>query len=255
MKRKVSFTLAMLLSTFLFCSTAFAGGWGPYFGWGTTSANVSFPDVIVTAAYSEFSAALTALNISLADVQALANEINTDVSFQNYSIGVMYDSAPVQDKLFNYRFTLAFDIASNLDLEGLAIPGLNTPIASIHLDESSKYGGSMTHTFGFSFVRTDILKWWIGPSIRICGNYWDEGVLKAGQLSLGGGGETGLNFHIGSLLSLCVSGGIHFNAVAVGGGTNEVGNLQWGYSPFYFIQTSVLFRTGSDRERLGGGDF
>jgi hypothetical protein len=186
-------------------------------------------------------------------IQALESA-DVDVSLNHLTFGIMYDSAPAQDKLMGYRGTLGFDIATDTKIEDATIAGFSLKEAlgffGLDLGENSNYGLSTNHTLTFGIIRTDRLKWWVGPGIGLTANYYDIGTIldiKAANLSVGGGGETGVNVHLGSSVTLCVGGGIHWRAFAYGGGADEVGSLVWGNGPLFFIQTSVLFRTGSDK--------
>jgi hypothetical protein len=171
------------------------------------------------------------------------------------TFGVIYESAPAQDKLLSYRGTLGFDIATSISVENVDIAGFSIDTLGLDLDGSSKYGLSTKHTLAFGIIQTDLIKWWAGPGIGLSFNYYskDRDILgttfnfQAANLSIGGGGETGVNIHLGQGLTLCVGGGIHWRAFAYGGGAEDVGSLVWGDGPFFFIETSLLFRTGPDR--------
>jgi hypothetical protein len=246
MKRRLCAGSAMILTIFLLHGSALAGGWGPYFSWGREEPSTGLPDFLIDQARQA----------GLPDdvIQAL-EAANIDVSLDHLSFGVMYESAPAQDRLFSYRGTLGFDIATSLSIENVEIAGISAPLAfGIDLDQSSKYGLSTNHTFAFGLVRTSRLKWWVGPGIGLTFNYYQPDLpaglhmdAEAGNLSIGGGGETGVNIHLGSTVTLCVGGGVHWRAFAYGGGTDVFGSMVWGNGPLYFIQTSLLFRTGADR--------
>jgi len=45
-------------------------------------------------------------------------------------------------------------------------------------------------------------------------------------------------------MTLCAGGGIHWRAFGLAAGSDDVGSLVWDNGPLYFIQVSLLFRTG-----------
>jgi hypothetical protein len=246
MKRRLCIVSIVILTLVLLKGPAFAGGWGPYFSWGQEKPNTGFPndaiDFLQDIGFPEY----VIQEVEAADV---------DISLTHLTFGVIYESAPAQDKLMSYRGTLGFDIATSVSFENVDIAGISIDMFGLDPDGSSKYGLSTKHTLAFGIIRTDLIKWWAGPGIGLSFNYYSkdrdiQGITfnyQAANLSVGGGGETGVNIHLGQALTLCVGGGIHWRAFAYGGGAEDVGSLVWGDGPFYFIETSLLFRTGPDR--------
>jgi len=246
MKRRLWIVSAVILTLFLSSGPAFAGGWGPYFSWGQEKPGTGIPGDIPFELPPAWQEALEAVDI--------------DMTLTHLTFGVMYESAPARDKLLSYRGTLGFDIATSLSVDSVSIPG-DFPIdpgdfgIDLDIGESSKYGLSTNHTLAFGIIRTDRLKWWVGPGIGLTFNYYDYTTefinipldAKAGNISIGGGAETGVNIHLGPGMTLCVGGGIHWRAFGLAIGSDDIGSLVWGNGPLYFIQTSLLFRTGPDR--------
>jgi hypothetical protein len=220
--------------------SALAGGVGPYFSWGREEPSGGLPG-----------GPLEDLPLPPELEQAL-KDVDIDMSLDHLTFGVIYDSAPARDKLMSYRGTLGFDISTGISVENINVLGLPIDVGGLALgvDETSAFGFSSNHTLAFGIIRTDRLKWWAGPGIGLSFNYYDVGTvfdIKAANVSIGGGGETGVNIHFGSNITLCVGGGIHWRAFAYGGDAGEIGSLVWGNGPMFFIQTSLLFRTGADR--------
>lgn len=245
MKRRLWIASAVILTVFLLNGPASAGGWGPYFSWGRDQPSTGFPNDIIDALR-----AIGAPEYLIQEVEAAS----LDVSVNHLTFGVIYESAPAQDKLLSYRGTLGFDIATSISIENIDIAGISIDTLGLDLDGSSKYGLSTKHTLAFGIIRTDLIKWWAGPGIGLSFDYYkDQEVfgttinVDAANLSIGGGGETGVNVQLGQGLTLCVGGGIHWRAFGFGGGSGSVGSLVWGDGPFFFIETSLLFRTGPDR--------
>jgi hypothetical protein len=245
MKARLWFASLTILTILLMAGPAFAGGWGPYFSWGRETPGTGIPSDLPIELPPEF--------------VGLLESVDIDVSLNHITFGIMYESAPARDKLFSYRATLGFDIATNLSIDDVSVPGFPISLSdlgvSLDLDETSKAGFSTNHTFAFGLIRTDRLKWWVGPGLGLTFNYYNYetdffGIpidAEGANVSIGGGAETGVNIHLGQAMTLCVGGGIHWRAFGLGGGSDDVGSLVWGNGPFFFIQTALLFRTGPDR--------
>ncbi len=247
MPRRILLTLTVAIGVCIFTQgNARAGGWGPYFSWGRDAPTTEIPDTLINE-----------LNARIPGIKEFVKPIDVDTRVNHLTFGVMYDSAPSRDKLLNYRFTLGFDLVTTISLESgrIDIPGLGpsdvTGIADqvgVDLDKTG-YGVTMGHTLGFGLVQEDFIKWWLGPGIRFNFNYYDLAKsFEGGNLSIGGGPETGINLHIWPDISICISGGIHWNAFAYGMGSKSqnLGSFVWGNGPFYFVQVSGLFHTGDD---------
>jgi hypothetical protein len=243
--RKGSFILATVLAIVAIHGSAFGGGWGPYFSWGRDEPSAGLPDFMIDR--------MRVAGWSSTLIEA-ARAVDIDMKLDHLTFGVLYDSAPSQDKLLSYRATLGFDVVPNFSFESVDVPGVGTfdisgfGSAGIDLDKTG-YGFTTTHTLGFGIVRTETLKWWVGPGIRLNINHYDlQGSFEAANLSIGGGGETGVNIHVSPDISLCLAGGIHWNAFGYAAGTGDIGSFVWGDGPFYFVQVGVLFHTGEDKE-------
>jgi hypothetical protein len=238
--------LTTVLTLLVFQGSAIAAGWGPYFSWSREEPGTGFPGDVIDELRN-----LGAPEDLIREVE----EATVDVTVDHLSFGILYESAPARDKLFSYRGTLGFDIATDISIEEIDIAGFSIGDLGIDLDESSTYGLSTKHTFAFGLIRTDLIKWWVGPGVGLTFNYYKKDQelfgttleFEAANLSIGGGGETGVNIHLGSLLTLCVGGGVHWRAFGFGGGSEDLGSFVWGNGPLYFVETSLLFRTGPDR--------
>lgn len=241
MKARGSFILAAALLAILLHGSAFAGGWGPFFSWGRDDPTAGFPDDVIDY--------LRDAGVP-PDIIEEAQQADLDFQIDHVTFGVLFDSAPSRDKLFNYRLALGFDISTKAEITGVSFPGIGVSLSGLagELDQNG-YGFSMNHTFGFAVVRTELIKWWVGPGLRLNFNYYNlDYDLEAANVFIGGGGETGVNIHVSPTISLCLGGGIHYNAFGYAAGTDELGSLVWGDGPFYFIQVGALFHTGSDRD-------
>ncbi len=255
MPRRILLTLTVAIGVCIFTQrNARAGGWGPYFSWGRDAPTTGIPDTLINQIDYIFRSLPRDI---LDEAKRLAERTDVDTRVNHLTFGVMYDSAPSRDKLLNYRFTLGFDLVTTISLESARInitgaePLDVTGIADrrgVDLDKTG-YGVTMGHTLGFGLVQEDFIKWWLGPGIRFNFNYYDLAKsFEGGNLSIGGGPETGINLHIRPDISICISGGIHWNAFAYGMGSKSqnLGSFVWGNGPFYFVQVSGLFHTGDD---------
>ena len=243
MKAKGCSLVAALLLLTAFSGNAFAGGWGPYFSWGRDQPSAGIPDFLLEEA----------ANIGIP--VALAEAVDLDFTLDHITFGLLYDSAPSRDKLFNYRGTFGFDLAIKTDIDAGGID-----LSSLGFDvDGNGYGLTTTHTFGFALVRTKLLKWWIGPGLRLNFNYYSYSShirnflgqnldIEAANLIIGGGADTGINLHISPTVSLSLGGGVHWNAFGYAAGSNDLGGFVWGNGPFYFIQVAALFHTGEDKD-------
>ncbi len=235
-------------------SPSHAGGWGPYFSWGRESPETEFPTDLLDSSLDVL--------IDPADLEAtktFLKELKLSKSTDHLTFGVLYESAPSQDRLFNYRFALGFDMATNTKLDDVdyGTSGITVNQGKMligDLEKASTYGFSMQHTFAVAPLRFKLLKWWIGPGIRINANYYNvnnsidiQSNIKALSICLGGGLDTGINFHLGSIASLSVSGGVHWTGYGYGESDASLGTIQFGDGPFYFFQTAILFHTTTDK--------
>lgn len=250
----------------------FAGGWGPHFSWSHDIPNTGIPGVVQDKVVQYAGAYLT--SAELITLQASMEEASLRFEMDHISFGALYDSAPARDQLSSIRLAFGVDFAISGKLT--ETPGIRTgnPVVDqyIHdnigyvgsLLDSTGYGGTFTFTYAFSPVRNDLLKWWVGPCVRINGNYYPLdvsvpafGTLQhGGSVALGGGVETGVNFHVTPSLSLGITGGFLWNAYGIGAAVEDAagsvssGSFFWGDGPMFLVQVSALFHTGEDRDAV-----
>ena len=252
MKYRVLASLLILWGIVLLQGQALAGGVGPFISLGRETPEGEFPTDLLRTYYEGYDPEI------LVQLEQQAQELKTENTIDHLTFGILYDSAPRQNKIFNNRVSLGFDIATktkveNVDEINLSTLGTNIPANAYSsivgdLDEPSTYGGSFQNTFAFAPIRLSLFKWWLGPGFRTNFNYYElNNKEEALGLSMGGGIETGLNLHLGSILSLCVSGGYHWMAYGYAAGDDNIGAIKWGNGPYYFIQAGILFHTGVDK--------
>ena len=172
------------------------------------------------------------------------NGVDSDADLAAWTIGFIFDTNPSRpDRVFAYRLKVGFSgLGSDLDNS---------------TGEFRVNGIVLDNTFGFGVHRTDKLRVWVGPSLRL-GRYWGDfenpstGTTTDAQLGeFGVGAAIGANFRVGDSLTLCVEGGGRWRSFFIGdtdtpGETSEshdvTGKFFGGYAG-----VSLLFRTGADR--------
>ncbi len=183
--------------------SAMAVGLGPYFGYERGSITLSEAD----------------------------SSVEYDLDADHFAFGFLLDTAPAQDKLFNYRLNIGMDIPTFKE----------TPW------EYSGYGFDMKHTFGFGFVRNSAVRVWAGPTIKI---YMDsvsaEGSDSFYVIGSGGGPELGVNINISGFMSIGIAGGYSFNYVIATGDT--IGDTLYGPEHMFYVQVAPIFHIGSDKD-------
>jgi len=146
-------------------------------------------------------------------------------------LGFVFDTAVAKDKLFNYRLQLGFEAWKDeseadeeLDLSGIA----------------------WTNDFGFGVLRTPNLRLWLGPELKLA---YVKGTLEASPdldmslLNFGIGPTIGVNFNVGSTLTLAVKTGYLFEFFSALGERSPFDDITYsGTSTTVFINFTLLFR-------------
>jgi hypothetical protein len=131
-----------------------------------------------------------------------APDSDADSDTSKLGFGFVLDTTVANDSLFNYRLNIgygkaAIDNEGNLDIEG----------KNYHL----------FNTFGFGVLRSELIRWWLGPQIGL-------GLVRGEYDSLSSdvdnrfttfyfsiGLVTGINFNIGEVVTLGIDGGYRIN--------------------------------------------
>ena len=144
-------------------------------------------------------------------------------------IGFVLDTAIATNRLFNYRLQLA--------------------IADVSYDNTDMDGFVLTNTFGFGVVRNSDLRFWIGPQVGF--KYLESKDAPDIELvTFDFGAATGLNYHIGSTISLTAEAGYK-----LGVGVADITSTASSTSDFdydinenrFFVNVGLLFRFGRDK--------
>ncbi len=151
--------------------------------------------------------------------------------------GFVLDTAVLKDRLFNYRLDIGFE-RFDADLG-------DTPVTA------ELVGIAADNSFGFGVLRTEKVRLWLGPRVRVAaygGDFNNDASIDIALVEFGVGGVFGANFKVGPTVVLGVETGIMFSGYA---GEREnafgVSNDFTGSSGNLFLNGVVLFRLGSDK--------
>lgn len=170
-------------------------------------------------------------------------DIDADGDLDGFRAGIVLDTAPKQHKIFNYRLNLGAS-KFDADWENIELDGTSTNLTAT----AEMTGGSMDHTFGFGVVRTDMVRLWLGPSIRLgyyTGELEDELDIK--MLEFGVAPVVGLNLNFGSLVTIGGTVGYLFSGFAgiIDDQTGDDVDLT-GTASTAFVNGVLMFRMGAD---------
>lgn len=134
------------------------------------------------------------------DYEHLSTERSFDYG-QSYGIGFVLDNNLGKDKLVNSRFNIEY-ISQNLS---------NTDFTGIPDETYSKW--NMASTLGFGVVRTQHLRFWIGPRFNVGFKNYDTpsgSTREDFQIFYGIAAATGLNYNINKHLSIGIEADYRF---------------------------------------------
>lgn len=124
-----------------------------------------------------------------------------------YGGGIIVDSNVAKDQLFGYRFSAGYEQYVLTD------PGSSNTSDPIHRF-------SMSHTFGFGMVRTDMVRLWAGPRLGLHYHYLHKAGYELDAIGADALLAFGLNINPGNIFTLFF----------------DVG---FGYMGFYTIKSKV----------------
>ncbi len=186
-----------------------------------------------------------------------------NTTIQHGYVGFTYDSAPFRtDTIFNYRCDLGLDIAKwKADDIGYSYNYFYFP--DIEMEDQTFWGLNHKSTFGLAIVRTENVRFWIGPSLRFymlfnsdawASQYsfdpYNTGNDDSGMLLAGGGGvETGVNIRISDGFGLSFSGGYNYLYHYYMDAGESLENIfgTHGSEHMFFVSVTPLFLLGGDR--------
>ena len=144
-------------------------------------------------------------------------------------IGFMLDTAIATNRLFNYRLQVA--------------------ITDVSYDNIEMDGFVLTNTFGFGVVRNSDLRFWIGPQVGF--KYLesnDDTDIELVTFDLGA--ATGLNYHIGSNISLTAEAGykLGYGGAVINSSSTSSDDFDYDINENrLFVNVGLLFRFGRDK--------
>lgn len=231
MKKPYFFIIGLLITAMVMISTnLFAFGMGGFFTISGGNYDWSFTD----GTYEESG--------DSGDLED--SDVGSSVSKKGF--GLMLDTAIAADRVFNYRLQFSYSSISidmEDDMEDMDVEGKEI---------------FLYNTFGFGVVRTQDVRFWLGPQFGIgyiSGEYDFSGsdYLDTNEFTVAGfnlGAIAGLNIHVGEVVSLAVDAGFRSNFLV---GTTEMSyeaidmkmeSVVSGSGIELFIDFGVLFRFG-----------
>jgi hypothetical protein len=131
--------------------------------------------------------------------------INQNFEADQFGGGFALDTAVAKDTLFNYRLNVGYQFTDRM-YEG-SFSGLPRKVES--------HGFSLNNIFGFGVYRSELMRVWLGPSIRFSTNFHSDfdgflGDVDVATIGVGGGLATGINFHTGTIGSASLSLGYQY---------------------------------------------
>lgn len=159
------------------------------------------------------------------------------------TVGVAFDSNLARDRLFNSRTDIGFHAALYADPTSSAVMGTGL-------------GGSLAWTLGLGLVRSEQMRLWLGPNLRLNADWYDASLFNTAgdhaDLQLGFGPQIGLNLHTGDSATVTISGvynykwGWNFLPDVSAGGTIPIGTIS--HRDHYLgINVAFFWRGGGDK--------
>jgi len=182
-------------------------------------------------------------------------DVTRDFEQGMWGIGLSYDSNIARDEPFNYRFKVGFRLGKRDydDDEEIVIPRETDSqdpdeIPLRFKPETKTLNGFTFHqTLGYGLLRDESYRFWVGPSMRLNVD-WQNIItnLDTIDVSVGGGPELGINYHINKRISL--SGSIAYNFMYLSQSFETTGEDRDfdGYQHLLGITFTVFWRTEDD---------
>lgn len=232
----MALTVALVIAAVMSPNGARAGGYGLYLE-------------------SEFSDASIDEKFSFSD-----DKINRDFESAMGGFGFVYDTVVARDEPLNYRVKIGyrlgrrkFDDESKITLpEQVPIADDNGVLTSVPLTFTPKnetaQGFTLNQTLGYGFLRTSLFRVWAGPTVRFNVDWYGVATdLDIVDVSIGGGPEVGLNYHLSDQLSLSASLSYNYLYIAEYFETTGEDQKLAGSQQLLAFSVSLFFRNASDR--------
>lgn len=196
MKRSVVWLIALSFVSVLWCTNASAVGVGFYLEGGGGSGEGEWE----------------------------SDTVAWDIDTTTAAVGFVLDTAPTNEKNFNYRLNVGLGSQKWEDTDG------------VEVDAGGVY---VENIFGFALKKSETFRWWLGPLVRLgyysgeSDTYYDgvgdSAKFEFDYAEFGVGAATGMNFKIKKVI-LAPSVGVRFCGFA---GTGTVSGVLGG-TPFSF---------------------
>ena len=249
MKSRHFLLLLLIILSLTTASQALGDSYG-FYSWSRGWPTVTAPDFLRNDIY-----------LPIEDI-----EIKSDCN--HYSFGYMYVRPTTPDDLLDFRFTYGLDflITETTDFSFKnTSPYDFTSFSDQYSDvfDALGYGFVTKITLGIGLLRTESLRVWTGPGLRLNANYLQQdkktidfysNIIKAEpwgiMASVGGGIEAGITYHIRSDVSLDLSAGFYYlfiglyqdaqiNSELLAG--QEERSFFWGEEPSVTVQLALHF--------------
>lgn len=190
------------------------------------------------------------------DLPFNAEKINRDFEDTMLGVGFLFDSNVSTDELLSYRFRLGYRHANRkwdkkqTVIVRRRIEEIDYVEQTITFESVSQrvQGLTLNQTVGFGLIRRPEYRLWAGPTVRLNVDWYGVATgLDMVDVSVGGGPEIGINYHLGDKLS--VSASFSYNYMYFG----EHFELQGddfrfdGSQHLLTLSIGFLFRTEYDR--------
>lgn len=169
---------------------------------------------------------------------------------QRLGLGVLVDTNVARDELLNYRFEFGYQHSWRHFDAGHAIQG---------------DGITMNHTLGFGLVRSERVRFWMGPAFRVSLDFLDDkdnfknGYLENGSSSriggesaavtFGGGPNFGVNWNVGRIYTVGMTASYQYMGLSERVDYGEKDRTYGGAEHLLSVGINVMFRTADDHYR------
>lgn len=158
---------------------------------------------------------------------------DVDHETDRLGFGFIFDTNVARDRLFNYQLQVGYqhgwreyDLGGDIDSDGF----------------------TMNHAFGFSPLRTNTVRLWMGPAVRFSLESYDvSGLDTFIDVSGGAGPAVGLNVHMGPKVSAGLL--LSYQYMLIGEILEDSGDSESfdGGEHLVTVGISLMFRTASDK--------
>ncbi len=185
-----------------------------------------------------------------------AGKVNRNFEQNPWSIGFVYDSNVARDEPWNYRARVGYRrgkrkydkhdtirISRRADTEDP-----DEKILTFEPKDKNVDGFTFNQAVGYGLLRDESFRIWAGPSLRL--NVDWQGIvtdLDTIDVSVGGGPEIGINYHVSDRISL--AGSVAYQFMYLNQSFETLGDDESidGYQHLVGVTLTVFWRTEDDR--------